>query len=415
MNRRHPRRRRAPGALAVVGCAVIFTLAHVTPVSVQDRTVRLEEYLSAAAALGRFSGSVLVAHNGTVLVRKGYGMANLELGSPNTPETKFRIGSVTKPFTATAVMILQERGRLNVSDPVCKHLAECPAIWREISLHHLLSHTSGIPNYAGFPDYVTLMREQTDVPGLIARFRDKPLDFAPGSDYRYSNSGYILLGHVIERVSGQGYGQFVRAAIFEPLGMANSGYDVPTRVLAGRASGYSRAGGTVINAPFIAMSTVHSAGALFSTVDDLYAFDHALRGDTLLTPKSRATMFTPVRNGSGYGWGVGEAFGRRHVAHNGQVNGFTSILSRYPDDAVTIVVLTNSDQTIPGIDRVARDLAAIVFGAPLRASAAPANGDRGRAHPGRVHRRVRARDQLLRHNRAQPDGAHDAADGKRTL
>ena len=206
------------------------------------------------------------------------------------------------------------------------------------------------------------MREPTDVAGLLARFRDKPLDFPPGSEYRYSNSGYILLGHVIERVSSQGYGQFLRAQVLAPLGLANTGYDVPFRVLEQRAAGYSRAGGMVINAPYIAMSIVHSAGALFSTVDDLYTFDQALYTNRLLSTSLRDSMFSPVLNGYGYGWGTDRLFNRRRVGHNGQVNGFTAVLSRFPDDGVTIIVLTNSDQTVPGIDRVANDLAAIVFG-----------------------------------------------------
>ncbi len=330
----------------------------------QDPAAKLDEYLTTATQLGRFSGSVLVAREGTILLSKGYGMANQELDVPNTPQTKFRIGSVTKTFTAAGVLLLQERGRLSVQDPVCKYLTDCPDTWGEITLHHLLTHTSGIPDYLSFPDYFRTMRDPVSPAELIARFRDRSLDFPPGREYRYSNSGYILLGQVIARASGQGYAEFLRQNIFLPLKMLNTGYDLPVRVLKNRASGYSRTGATVINAPFIATAVTHSAGALFSTVEDLYLWDQGLYTDRPLGAASRAAMFTAVKNDYGYGWGVGKEINRRNIAHTGMINGFTAILSRFPDERLIIIVLTNSDHTAPGVRRVARDLAAIVLGEP---------------------------------------------------
>lgn len=348
----------------IVAVALALAARTMAGAGAQDIPAKLDEYMAAAVKLGRFSGSVLVARDGKVLLSKGYGMANLELDVPNTPQTKFRIASVTKPFTATAIMLLQERGALNVQDKLCKHVADCPPAWSAITIHHLLTHTSGVPNYTGFPDYVATMREAATVESLIGRFKNKPLDFAPGGEYRYSNSGYALLGHIIERVSGIPYAQFIQRNIFTPLRMADSGFDGPFRILKNRAAGYSRSGETVINAPFIAMTIVYSAGGLFSTVEDLYLWDQALAANALLSPASMATMLTPVANDYGYGWGTGRQLNRRHVGHNGQVNGFTSVLARYPDDRAVVIILTNSDQTTPPVDRVARDLAAIMFGEP---------------------------------------------------
>ena len=330
----------------------------------QDIAAKAEQYLQAATALGRFSGSVLVAKGGRVILSRGYGLANQEWDAPNTPQTKFRIGSVTKSFTAAAILLLQERGRLSVRDPVCKYVDNCPPAWAAVTIHHLLTHTSGIPNYMGFPEYAATMREPTTVDALIARFRDKPLDFPPGDDYRYSNSGYVVLGQIIERLAGMPYAQFLQRNIFTPLGMVNSGYDGPFRILKNRAAGYSVSGDVVINAAIIAMTIPYAAGALFSTTEDLYIWDQVLYSDKLLSRASRDAMFTPGRNDYGYGWGIVQQHQRRAIEHNGQVNGFTSILTRYPDDSVTIVLLTNSDQTVPSVNRVARELAAIVFGLP---------------------------------------------------
>src|SRR5262245_14614936 len=170
-------------------------------------TSKLEEYLSAAAKQG-FTGSALVARDGKVIFSKGYGMANAEWDIPNTPQTKFRLGSITKQFTAAAILLLQERGKLSVQDPVCKFFDNCPESWKEITIHHLLTHTGGIPNFTSFPDYRKTMMIPVTMELLVARFKDKPLDFKPGEKMSYSNSGYIALGHVIEKVAGEPYESF---------------------------------------------------------------------------------------------------------------------------------------------------------------------------------------------------------------
>ena len=343
-------------------CACLLALS--VAAEAQDLLPKFDEYAQAAARAERFSGAILVARDGKVLVSKGYGMADIENEVPNTPETKFRLGSLTKQFTAAAVLLLQERGKLSVQDSVCKYVAPCPEAWRPVTVHHLLSHTGGVPNFTNsdqFPDYEKLKRDPTTVEALINRFRDRPLDFKPGEDWRYSNSGYVLLGHVVERASGKTYESFLRENIFVPLGMTNTGYDRADQIVKRRARGYaSGPDGSVVNASYLDMSIPFAAGGLYSTVGDLYLWDQALYGEKLLKKASLDAMFTAVRNGYGYGYGVNKLFGRSHAGHGGGIEGFATSIHRFPDDRVTVIVLSNNESARSG--PVARDLAAITFG-----------------------------------------------------
>src|ERR1700686_4625606 len=183
----------------------------------QAITPKINEYMDALVKAGKFNGSVLIARDGKILISKGYGMANFELDVPNTPQTKFRLGSITKPFTAMAIMLLQERGKLSVQDSVCKYLPDCPSAWRQITLHHLLSHTSGLAKHDKAGDYLKTAMMPMTVTQLIDTFRNKPADFKPGEKFDYNNNGYILLGYVIEKVSGQSYEAFLKENIFPPL------------------------------------------------------------------------------------------------------------------------------------------------------------------------------------------------------
>lgn len=326
----------------------------------QDLLPKFEEYAQAAAKAERFSGAILVARDGKVLVSRGYGMADFENDVPNTPETKFRLGSITKQFTAAAVLLLQERGKLSVQDSVCKYVAPCPDAWQPVTIHHLLSHTAGVPDFTGFPDYARTMREPATVEGLVARFRDTPLDFKPGEDWKYSNSGYVLLGHVVEKVSGKSYESFLRENIFGPLGMTNTGYDHAAEVVKRRARGYAAGPDGPVNANYLDMSIPFAAGGLYSTVGDLYLWDQALYGEKLLKKSSLEAMFTAVRHGYGYGYGVAKLFNRRVLSHGGGIEGFRTSIQRFPDDRVTVIVLSNYEGANSG--RIARDLAAIALG-----------------------------------------------------
>ncbi|MCK7490937.1 MAG: beta-lactamase family protein [Comamonadaceae bacterium] len=250
-----------------------------------DIAARMDAYLTASHGLDRFSGSVLVARGGQIVLRKGYGMANYELSVPNGPETKFRLGSITKQFTAMAILQLESQGKLAVSDTVETVFPGFPNGGR-ITIRHLLTHTSGLPNMTEFPDYAKTMALPSTALETVGRFKDLPLDFEPGERLSYSNSGYVLLGAIIEKVAGRSYEEFVRENIFRPLGMDDTGYDHPDAILKNRASGYEFADDRLANARYIDMTIPHAAGGLTSTVDDLYKWDRALYTDKLL-PRRR--------------------------------------------------------------------------------------------------------------------------------
>lgn len=328
----------------------------------QDLTPKFDEYLSGLVKQNRFTGSVLVARDGKVIFSKGYGFANAEFEIPNTPQTKFRLGSVTKQFTAAAILLLQERGKLSVQDPICKYIENCPPTWSEITIHHLLSHTGGIPNFTSFPDYLPKMMMPVTTQEMIARFKDKPLDFKPGEKWAYSNSGYFLLGHIIEKAAGEAYGSFLQKNIFEPLKMVSTGYDHHGAILKKRATGYSMRKGEVVNSLYIDMTQPYSAGALYSTVEDLFLWNEALFSGKLLSAKSLEAMLTPVKNDYGYGLGIQMKAGRKIIGHGGGINGFSTVITRFADEKLTLVVLRNADYGSPAPGPISQALAAIVFG-----------------------------------------------------
>ena len=215
---------------------------------------RMDQVAQASAGEKKFMGTVLVARGDQVVLSKGYGSADLEWNIPNAPSTKFRLGSVTKQFTAASILLLEERGKLKTDDLVKKFMPDAPAAWDKITIFHLLTHTSGIPNFTGFPDYAKQEPFPTTPEKLVARFRDKPLDFEPGTKWSYSNSGYVLLGYLLEKVSGETYEKFVQENIFGPLGMKDSGYDSNSAIIARRASGYVMGKNGPENAGFINMT-----------------------------------------------------------------------------------------------------------------------------------------------------------------
>ncbi|ENO83572.1 beta-lactamase [Thauera linaloolentis 47Lol = DSM 12138] len=307
-------------------------------------------------------GAVLVASQGKVLFSRGYGAANLEWDVANTPLTKFRIGSVTKQFTAAAVLLLEQDGKLRLKDRVSAHWPQAPAAWKDITVFHLLTHTSGIPNYTAFPEFASLQVFDTPVEKIVEGMRNRPLDFTPGSKYDYSNSGYVLLGWLIERISGQRYGDFVRDRIFEPLGMQDSGYDSNTAIIERRAAGYERRRDQPLaNAGFVHMSTPHAAGALYSTAEDLLRWAQGLFGGTLLSAESLKKMTTPYKGGYALGLEVKQVDGHEVIEHDGAIDGFDSFLSYYPAQKVVVIVLSN----VAGGRRmgdITRELAALAVG-----------------------------------------------------
>jgi CubicO group peptidase (beta-lactamase class C family) len=288
------------------------------PVAAQDAKPPAAETIAAAAdqycqahvAINKFSGSVLVAKGDQVLFAKGYGLANVEHDVPNTAQTKFRLGSITKQFTAMAILILQEQGKLSVDDLVSKHVDGCPEAWKDVTIHHLLTHTSGIPSFTSLPGYGASMPLPSSPRQTLDRVRDMPLEFAPGEKFVYSNSGYVLLGEIIEKVAGKPYEKFLPEVIFEPLGMKDTGYDFPAPIVPHRAAGYRRIGDQLANAAYLDMTIPHGAGALYSTVEDLHRWSVALDERKLISSGAYEKMFTPAKGNYAYGWIVDKQFGR---------------------------------------------------------------------------------------------------------
>lgn len=323
---------------------------------------KVSEYMEAAQRVHGFSGSILLAKDGQPLVSKGYGYANIELGVPNSPDTVYLLGSITKQFTGMAIAMLQEEGKLRADDPACNYLQDCPESWADITIRQLLWHTSGIPNYTSFPEFAARTVSPINTPQMMEMLRDRPLDFAPGTDQSYSNSGYFLLGSIIEAVSGQTYAGFLDERIFTPLGMEHSSYDVPDEIIRNRAAGYVRRNGELFNALYTDMTIPFAAGALHSTTGDLLLWDQALYTDKLVSAASLEEIFTPNEPGDGYGfgWSIGQRFDKRLIAHGGGIYGFSTHIARFPDDKVTVIVLSNIEGAPSG--KTAYDLAAIYFG-----------------------------------------------------
>lgn len=325
-----------------------------------DLEKKVDAYLNAHLQQGTFSGSVLIAEKGKVLVSKGYGLAKAATNTPNAADTKHRLGSITKQFTATLIMQLQEKGKLRVTDKLSKYLPDYPQ-GDKITIHHLLTHTSGVPSFTGFEDYSKTMAQPSTLPQLIDRFKQKPLEFEPGSKFNYSNSGYVLLGHIIEKASGQTYESALQNFILKPLRMADSGYEPANPSPEKRAVGYLMIGEKPEVAAPIHMTVPHGAGAMFSSVLDLYKWNLGLKQNKILQQKSLQQMYTPFKGNYGYGWVIDSVFQEKRVQHGGGINGFRTILMHFPEKDLFIVALSNTETYS---ERIGQDLAAIALGKP---------------------------------------------------
>lgn len=352
--------------------STLLLIALALPAQAAD-VARMEQVMQFEAADNGFMGTVLVAQGDRLLLDKGYGFANLEWNIANTPDTRFRIGSLGKQFTAAAILLLEERGKLKLSDPVKTWWPDAPASWDGITLFNLLTQTSGIPDFAATPDFGDTMKLKKTLAERIATIRDKPLEFVPGETFSYSNTNYALLGAAIEKASGVSYAKFLQDNIFAPLGMTSSGCESDALV-PHYASGYGRRDGAIVHASYIDMSAVGGAGVLFSTTHDLLLWERSLMGGKLLSATSLKKMMTPFRDGwgpgapfqGGYGMGVyvGTALdGRREISHTGDIPGFMSLMAAYPDDRLFVIVLSNI-QTAP-FGEVANRLTDLALGKPV--------------------------------------------------
>jgi CubicO group peptidase (beta-lactamase class C family) len=334
------------------------------------------KYMVGQVERGFFSGTVLISRDGQVLFEHAYGMANAEEKIPNTLDTRFRIGSISKTITAIMVMQLEGEHRLALTDPICKYLDECPPGWSDITLHHLLSHTSGIFNYtqarAGDMERFEQMWTRPRVAGEdFARFLHEPLAFAPGARFEYSNSNYRLLAHVIEEVTRQSYEEALRRRIFEPAGMQDSGLTHEWPATAHAAVGYwMNPQGKTERAPMVDGTWSSGDGGIYSTVLDLQKLSDALDHDKLIPRATLERMRAPVTDVYGYGWSIPVVskltLNRKQVSHGGSVPGFLSQFQRYEDEKVTVIALSNK-MAFP-LTQVAQALGAAVFGEPFSPS-----------------------------------------------
>jgi len=322
---------------------------------------KVDRYLAPYLQGNNFTGVVLIARGDRVLVNTAYGLANRSWRIANMPGTRFHIASVSKPFTAAAILVLEERGLLRTRDQVSKYVPDFPHA-DEITLLHLLTHTSGIPNVNDMPEYETAQRLPQTPRSLIALFKNEPLHFPPGTKYEYSNSNYILLAYIIEAVSRKAYGEFLRENIFSPLGLADAGHDGNAAdVIARCASGYQPHGVTDLeNAPYVDWSAKTGNGSLYSTASDVFRFIRAYAQGMLVKPETVMQVWTE-KPGNNFGWFVRKSHGQLAVATNGRSPGFTASAEYYPAQKLTVVVLSNSYSPVSQ-SPIAEDLAAMALG-----------------------------------------------------
>ncbi len=349
--------------LLVWGSATERTLAKNLPSDDAQIEAKVDAYIKPYLNMKVFSGSVLIARQGKILQSKGYGMANDELDVANTPKTKFHIASITKSFTAASIMLLEERGLLKTSDALTKYIADYPD-GDKITIHHLLIHTSGIPNVNNFPEYNDWSRFPQTPSSLIDKFKNRPLDFQPGARYDYSNSNYNVLAFIIEKVSGKSYGDFLKANIFAPLDMKDTAHDGNANLLIKNvASGYAPAGFDGFEKTSYLDWTIKTGnGSLYSTVEDLYKWDRALYSEKLLKKSTLDKIFTSHIDGVGYGWFISRRLNRRCIRMNGRSPGFQGEIQRFVDDDTCVIVLGNNYSGAASF--MINDISAIAFGEP---------------------------------------------------
>jgi CubicO group peptidase (beta-lactamase class C family) len=368
------KRRRLPSfiiAVAAIAASTLALPAHVAPAAADETLAKkIDAVMSEVYKPGEPGAAIIVRKDGRTVFRKGYGLADLELGVPVEPDMVFRLGSITKQFMAVAVLMLAEQGRLALQDEITKFLPDYPTQGRRITVEHLLTHASGIQSYTDMAEWLPLWRKDFTVPELIDLFKDKPMQFEPGARWAYNNSGYVLLGAVIEKASGQTYEEFLVSRIFKPLGMARSGYGHTERIIPRRIPGYHRGKDGFINAPYLSMTQPYAAGSLVSSVDDLAVWSDAVFAGKLVGKAWLDKAFTPYRlangesSGYGYGWFISDYQGHRVVEHGGGINGFTTYEMTLPEDRIFLAVLANS--AVEGRDPEPRavKIAGIVLGKP---------------------------------------------------
>ncbi len=358
-------------ALLALTLPCVSVLAATPAAPAADIAARIDAALAASYKPDAPGVTVIVVKDGRTVLRKAYGMADVARKVALAPDTPMRLGSITKQFTSTAILMLVDEGKVKLDDPITAYLPDYPTHGKRITVEHLLTHTSGIVSYTGKPGYVKAMDKDLTVAQMIDAFKDDPLEFDPGSRYKYNNSGYFLLGAIVEKVSGMRYDEFVAQKIFVPLGMTRTAYEGHARDKAVQAIGYSAAKGGFAPSAALSMTQPYAAGSIVSTVDDLATWDAAVSSGKLLKAASWQRAFTPYtlaggkRTGYGYGWQVSTMQGVPMIGHGGGINGFNTFAVRLPSEHVYVAVLSNSDSGLVRAEDAAFRAAAVAIGKPF--------------------------------------------------
>ena len=311
----------------------------------------------------------LVAKNGDILFKKAYGIANMELEIPMNVDNVFKIGSITKQFTAVSILMLREQGLLKLSDSINNYIEDYPSHEKDITIHHLLNHTSGIKSYTSMPSFMSEARTDLSPLELIEVFKNETMEFEPGEQWSYNNSAYIILGYIIEKISGLSYAQYIEQNIFEPLEMKNSYYGSHSKIIPNRASGYQPDQDGYRNADYLSMTLPYAAGSLMSSVDDLLKWQRAIHNNTLISEETKTLAFTDTKlnDGSstyyGYGWSIDEINGTPTIEHGGGIFGYTCYAVYVPSEDLYCVVLSNSNGNSP--TDITVEIAAQYLGSPF--------------------------------------------------
>ena len=346
----------------------VMLLVFCTSLSAQKYEKQFDQLLNNEFPAEGPGATALVAVNGEIIYHRAFGMANMELNVKNRPEMVFEIGSITKQFTAVSILMLMEQGKLNLDDDITKYIPDYPTHGHTISIHHLLTHTSGIKSYTSMEKWRNEWRKDFTPIELIDFFDNEPMDFAPGEEWLYNNSAYFILGYIIEIASGQTYEEFLEKNIFKPLSMSSSYYGSQSEIIPNRASGYQRDGETIINAEYLSLTQPYAAGSIMSTVSDLFIWNRAIRLNKLISKESKELAFTnyTLNNGEninyGYGWVINEIKGSPTIEHGGGIFGYQTNSIYLPEEDVFVAVFANSDFHDPST--VSTRMAAIAINKP---------------------------------------------------
>ncbi len=347
-------------------CLMVFVL----PSQAKSTSKQYDQLLNKLFEQGGPGGVALVVKDGKTIYRKAFGMANLELNVKMTPENIFRIGSITKQFTAVAILKLAEEGKIDLDAEITEYIKDYPTHGHSITIKHLLNHTSGIKSYTGMAKWVAEERKKAFTPAeLVDYFKHEPMDFVPGEQFRYNNSGYILLGHIIELVSGESYADYIQNHLFKPLNMDSSSYGSTSRIVKNRAAGYDKADDAYKNADFLSMTQPFAAGSLLSTVDDVHTWYQAILNDEVISQESRemAHQMGVLNSGEkidyGFGWRIANIQASPMIEHGGGINGFSTASLVLPEEGVFVAVFSNCTCNYPG--NVANEMAAIAIDKPF--------------------------------------------------